>query len=89
MRADIHDGQEQNRSIQGPDTEAQDQPSPFDTSGLQHTAGPYKWVKTDMGGPSATLTPQESVTALRRLIETFGANNSGKFYHYDGSEYPW
>jgi hypothetical protein len=28
------------------------------------------------------------VTALRRLIETFGENNSGKFYHYDGSEYP-
>jgi NAD(P)-dependent dehydrogenase (short-subunit alcohol dehydrogenase family) len=47
------------------------------------------WVKTDMGGPSATLTPQESVTALRRLIETLGLNNSGKFYHYDGSEYPW
>ena len=47
------------------------------------------WVKTDMGGPAATLTPQESVTALRRLIETFGLNNSGKFYHYDGNEYPW
>src|SRR5262249_50916581 len=28
MRADIHDGQERKRSIQGPDTEAQDQPSP-------------------------------------------------------------
>src|SRR5262249_37873298 len=28
MCADIHDGQEQKRSIQGPDTEAQDQPSP-------------------------------------------------------------
>jgi NAD(P)-dependent dehydrogenase (short-subunit alcohol dehydrogenase family) len=47
------------------------------------------WVKTDMGGPGATLTPLESVTALRRLIETLGPNNSGKFYHYDGSEYPW
>jgi len=47
------------------------------------------WVKTDMGGPGATLTPLESVTALRRLIETLGPGNSGKFYHYDGSEYPW
>jgi len=47
------------------------------------------WVKTDMGGPGATLTPQESVTALRQLIETLGPMNSGKFYHYDGSEYPW
>src|SRR5271165_5866828 len=27
MRADIHDGQELERSINGPDTEAQDQPS--------------------------------------------------------------
>ena len=47
------------------------------------------WVKTDMGGSGATLTPLESVTALRSLIETLGPNNSGKFYHYDGSEYPW
>ncbi len=31
-----------NRSIQGPDTEAQDQTFPFITSGLQHTAGPYR-----------------------------------------------
>jgi len=30
------------------------------------------WVLTDMGGPHATLTPAESVTKLRRLIETSG-----------------
>jgi NAD(P)-dependent dehydrogenase (short-subunit alcohol dehydrogenase family) len=47
------------------------------------------WVKTDMGGPNATITPQESVGALRRLIARLGAKDSGKFYHYDGSEYPW
>ena len=47
------------------------------------------WVRTDMGGPGAPLTPQESVTALRRLIDTFGPNHSGKFYDYDGREYPW
>jgi len=47
------------------------------------------WLRTDMGGPKAPLSPQESVTAMRRLIETFGANQSGKFYNYDGREYPW
>jgi NAD(P)-dependent dehydrogenase (short-subunit alcohol dehydrogenase family) len=47
------------------------------------------WVRTDMGGPKAPLSPQESVTAVRRLIETFGPNQSGKFYNYDGREYPW
>jgi hypothetical protein len=44
MRADIHDGQEHKRSTHGPDTEAQDQSSPSVTFGLQHTAGPYRWV---------------------------------------------
>lgn len=47
------------------------------------------WVKTDMGGPNASLAPEESVTALRRLIARLGPKDSGKFYHYDGSEYPW
>jgi NAD(P)-dependent dehydrogenase (short-subunit alcohol dehydrogenase family) len=47
------------------------------------------WVRTDMGGPNATLSPEESVSALRRVIATLGGKNSGKFYHYDGSEYPW
>ena len=47
------------------------------------------WVRTDMGGAKAPLSPQESVTAMRRLIKTFGPNQSGKFYNYDGREYPW
>jgi hypothetical protein len=42
-----------------------------------------------MGGPGATLSVQESVTALRRLIERFGPAESKKFFDYDGREYPW
>ncbi len=47
------------------------------------------WVRTDMGGAGATLSPEESVTALRGLIETFGPAHSGKFFNHDGREYPW
>jgi NAD(P)-dependent dehydrogenase (short-subunit alcohol dehydrogenase family) len=47
------------------------------------------WVRTDMGGAQATLTPAESVSMLRRLIETLGPAESGKFFNYDGSEYAW
>jgi NAD(P)-dependent dehydrogenase (short-subunit alcohol dehydrogenase family) len=47
------------------------------------------WVKTDMGGPGAPLTPTESVAALKRLIATLGLAQSGKFFHYDGREYAW
>jgi NAD(P)-dependent dehydrogenase (short-subunit alcohol dehydrogenase family) len=47
------------------------------------------WVRTDMGGPSATLTPAESVARLRRLIENLGPGHSGKFFNHDGREYAW
>jgi NAD(P)-dependent dehydrogenase (short-subunit alcohol dehydrogenase family) len=47
------------------------------------------WVQTDMGGPHATITASESVTKLRRLIETLAPPKSGKFFNYDGREYAW
>jgi NAD(P)-dependent dehydrogenase (short-subunit alcohol dehydrogenase family) len=47
------------------------------------------WVKTDMGGPNAKLTPEQSVAAMRRVIAELGPNDSGRFYNYDGREYPW
>jgi NAD(P)-dependent dehydrogenase (short-subunit alcohol dehydrogenase family) len=47
------------------------------------------WVRTDMGGPNAPLSPQESVRAMRNLIATLGPKNSGRFYNYNGREYPW
>jgi NAD(P)-dependent dehydrogenase (short-subunit alcohol dehydrogenase family) len=47
------------------------------------------WVQTDMGGSPATLTPAESVTRLRRFIDTLGPGQSGRFFNYDGREYAW
>jgi NAD(P)-dependent dehydrogenase (short-subunit alcohol dehydrogenase family) len=47
------------------------------------------WVQTDMGGPNATLTPAESVSRLRRLIEGLGPAQTGKFFNHDGREYAW
>ena len=47
------------------------------------------WVQTDMGGPNANLTPAESVTRLRHLIENLGPRHSGKFFNHDGRQYDW
>jgi NAD(P)-dependent dehydrogenase (short-subunit alcohol dehydrogenase family) len=47
------------------------------------------WVRTNMGGPNASLEPSESISALRRLIATFGPEQSGKFFNHTGREYPW
>jgi NAD(P)-dependent dehydrogenase (short-subunit alcohol dehydrogenase family) len=47
------------------------------------------WVRTDMGGPNATLEPSESIGRMRRLIDTLGPEQSGKFFNHTGREYPW
>jgi NAD(P)-dependent dehydrogenase (short-subunit alcohol dehydrogenase family) len=47
------------------------------------------WVKTDMGGASAPLTPEQSVSAMRRLFARLGPRDSGKFFNHDGSEHAW
>ncbi|HEX3054017.1 MAG TPA: SDR family oxidoreductase, partial [Aggregatilineaceae bacterium] len=47
------------------------------------------WVKTDMGGPNAWITPEESVTGILRVMDNLTLDQSGKFFHYSGSEIPW
>ena len=47
------------------------------------------WVKTRMGGAGAELTPEESVSAMRRLIDRLTIDQAGEFLRRDGSEIPW
>jgi NAD(P)-dependent dehydrogenase (short-subunit alcohol dehydrogenase family) len=47
------------------------------------------WVRTDMGGANATLSPEESVTGLVSLIGKLGPQDNGRFYDYQGKPIPW
>jgi NAD(P)-dependent dehydrogenase (short-subunit alcohol dehydrogenase family) len=47
------------------------------------------WVKTDMGGGGAPLTPAESVTSLRQVIEGLTAEDKGLFLNHRGKTLPW
>lgn len=47
------------------------------------------WVRTRMGGPSALITPAQSVEGMRQVIAGAGAERSGGFFSYDGQEIPW
>jgi len=47
------------------------------------------WVRTRMGGPAASLAPEESVRGMRRQIDELEAESSGRFLSWDGSEIPW
>lgn len=47
------------------------------------------WVRTDMGGANAPLEPLEAVAGMRATLEKVQLNDSGKFFHFDGSEVAW
>lgn len=47
------------------------------------------WVKTDMGGPGAPVTPKTSAEGLRRVIAALKPSESGAFLNYDGAKLPW
>jgi NAD(P)-dependent dehydrogenase (short-subunit alcohol dehydrogenase family) len=47
------------------------------------------WVRTDMGGPQAPLSAEESVAGMRRVIARLDLAQSGRFLAHDGSTLPW
>jgi NAD(P)-dependent dehydrogenase (short-subunit alcohol dehydrogenase family) len=47
------------------------------------------WVRTDMGGSSATLSPEESVSGMVRTLSALTPKDSGRYLSYDGTELPW
>lgn len=47
------------------------------------------WVRTDMGGSNADISPNESVTGLRKVISGITTADNGAFIQYDGERLPW
>lgn len=47
------------------------------------------WVQTDMGGQAATLTIEQSVPAMVKVIDGLKPADNGRFLNYDGTELPW
>lgn len=47
------------------------------------------WVRTDMGGPAAAISVEESALGLLEVIDRLGLEDSGRFWTWDGVEHPW
>jgi NAD(P)-dependent dehydrogenase (short-subunit alcohol dehydrogenase family) len=47
------------------------------------------WVRTDMGGPSATFDVATSCRNVANVIEREGKTPGHRYLNYDGSELPW
>ncbi len=55
------------------------------TVGLMHPG----WVQTDMGGPHAEITAEESASGIRGVIAGMTKADSGSFYKWNGEIHPW
>ncbi len=47
-----------------------------------------RWVRTEMGGASARMSPEQSVTSLRRIFDRVRLEDSGKFLNWNGPGVP-
>jgi len=47
------------------------------------------WVKTDMGGPGASITPRESAAGIANVIDQLSLQNTGGFWKWNGSRHDW
>jgi NAD(P)-dependent dehydrogenase (short-subunit alcohol dehydrogenase family) len=47
------------------------------------------WVKTDMGGEGAQLSPEESAAGLLKLVDKLDLASTGKFLAWNGKELAW
>ncbi|HLP99287.1 MAG TPA: SDR family oxidoreductase [Sideroxyarcus sp.] len=47
------------------------------------------WVKTDMGGPNAMISTEQSVADMRKVIAGLTLADTGKFIGNDGVVIPW
>ncbi|MEP7203682.1 MAG: SDR family oxidoreductase [Ilumatobacteraceae bacterium] len=47
------------------------------------------WVRSDMGGPSATLDPADAAAEIVGLVDKLTIEQTGSFFQWDGSIHPW
>ena len=47
------------------------------------------FVRTDMGGPGASISPEESVGAMRGVIDALTPEQAGSFLNWRGGTWPW
>ena len=47
------------------------------------------YVKTDMGGPNAEITPEESAAGIASVIANASIASTGRFLKWNGEEHPW
>jgi len=61
----------------------------FKKDGITVVALDPGWVRTDLGGPNAPLSPEESAGAIVATLGKLDLSFTGKYIYNDGKELPW
>ena len=61
----------------------------FSSRDIVVTAFHPGWVRTDMGGAGAALSPQQSASDLRQVLSGLGPQQKGQYINHDGSAIAW
>lgn len=47
------------------------------------------WVSTDMGGPNAPVSPEQSVQGMIKVIANVTEADNGEFFDFTGKKVDW
>lgn len=47
------------------------------------------WVKTSMGGQGADISPEESASGIKKVIDLLDKDNNGGFWNWNGEVHSW
>ena len=61
----------------------------FESNGVRCFAVNPGWVRIDLGGPGATLSPEAAATAIIAVIDSAGDEDQTKLLNHDGTQLRW
>ncbi|KAM9301493.1 C-signal-like [Gastrophryne carolinensis] len=61
----------------------------YQKDGIICTALHPGWVQTDLGGPNAPLTVEQSVNGIIKVVDSLSEKHSGILVNWEGNTIPW
>ncbi|MDP6926330.1 MAG: SDR family oxidoreductase [Rhodospirillales bacterium] len=47
------------------------------------------WTRTELGGPNAHNSVEESITGMRKVLDSLTLEDTGTYWNFDGEQLPW